>query len=199
MSDPRFETMHAVLNEMAPLPDSEWTQFRSLLQLLKLSTGDVFLNCNNSAERVGFILKGLLKVSYLTRGGQEFIRTFCFEKMFAADLAALYQSKGVPSTVNISVLEPTEMVIFDYENFRARFQTHWTWQQIGRLFAERYYLIRERRQFELQTMSASERLESFLRQFPGLANRVSHKDLARYLSITPESLSRLRARLKERD
>jgi CRP-like cAMP-binding protein len=46
-------------------------------------------------------------------------------------------------------------------------------------------------------MSPAARYAAFVAQRPGLAARVPQQDLARYLGITPVSLSRIRGRLKQ--
>ena len=45
------------------------------------------------------------------------------------------------------------------------------------------------------TLSPTERYRAFLRHSPGVAERVLQRDLARYLGVTPVSLSRLKARV----
>lgn len=194
-----FFSLRTYLNSLAPLPESEWLEFAKGLQLSTLYAGEAFIRTNGSAERVGFVTKGLMKSSYLTQRGEEFIRAFTPENNFAVALAALYQGQGTPSEVDLVALEPTELIVSDYDNLRRRHKDHWAWQQISRLIAEQAYLVRERRQHQLMTMAADERLKSFFVEHPGLASRISQKDLAAYIGITPVSLSRLRAKLKLRN
>ena len=98
------------------------------------------------------------------------------------------------SDVTIVALEPCRIISFNFKDYRNLLPAHWTWQQIGRIMAEKHYVMRERRQYQLLTMSADERLDQFLKDYPNLGGRVSQKDLAAYLGITPVSLSRLRGK-----
>jgi CRP-like cAMP-binding protein len=191
-----FSPLHAYFTKWAPLPDAEWRSFEQGLSTARLAAGESFIRFGGPASQLGFVTRGLMKAYYLTRKGHEYIRQFIAEDAVAAAVSALFQGQGAPAEVELVAIEPTELIVCDAESLRRRYADHWTWQQIGRAMAEKGYVLRERRQFELMTMSAEERLRSFFRQFPGLAARVSQKDLAGYLAITPESLSRLRAKLK---
>lgn len=146
--------------------------------------------------RVGFVLSGVVKISF-HYNSREFIRFFCPENTFTGAYTALIEGRD-KSDVDIIALEPTELLIFDYDKFTSRLPNHWSWQQIGRKLAERYLLMRERRAQELLTLTASQRFDSFNTQYPTLLSRIPQKDLATFLGITPQSLSRIRASRKKR-
>lgn len=196
MSEQYYQAMRTRVLSLAPLPDSEWIELTKNLRITKLAVGESLVHFRGPADRVGFVVKGLLKAYYLTGQGDEFIRAFIPENSFAAALSAIYQGERTPSEVGLTAIEPTEMVTLDYGYVRSRLPVHWTWQQICRIIAERYYIHRERRHYELLTMPANDRLKSFMALYPGLANRISQADLAAYLGITPASLSRMRGRQK---
>jgi CRP-like cAMP-binding protein len=157
-----------------------------------LSTGELHVERGHSPEAIGFVVSGLLKLFYLTRKGREYIRNFCPPATFAASYVSLLQGSR-QSDVSIVALEPSELVVFDYQHLRERMAAHWTWQQLGRVAIEQAYLAREQRQLELLTLSAEERLDRLFERAPLIAERCSQKDVATYIGITPVSLSRLRA------
>ena len=194
MTTTTFEPLRAFLMSLAPLPEDEWRAFEAGLQPSNLATGETFLRSGASAAKAGFVVKGLVKAFYLTSKGDEYIRSFTPENGLLVALTAQLRGDSV-SDLTFVALEPTDLIVFDYAHYRDRMQKHWAWQQIGRLLAEEVYLLRERRQFELLTMNAEMRLRAFMRQFPGQAARISQKDLAGYIGITPVSLSRLRAKV----
>ena len=53
---------------------------------------------------------------------------------------------------------------------------------------------KERREREFLTESAEERYRMLLERSPALFDKVTQKDIARYLGITPVALSRIRKR-----
>ncbi len=198
MVDPEVaEPLRRFLGMLAPLPDEEWAALFRVMRRRVLKSGEHFVKAGGDPQPTAFVVKGLLKAWYTTRTGKEHIRVFLAENTVAAAYVALLRGDSV-SEVNLTALEPTELLVFDYSAYVARRARHWGWQQIGRIIAEQAYILRERRQYELAVLSAEDRLASFLEQFPGLAARISQKDLACFLGMTPVSLSRIRGRAKKK-
>jgi CRP-like cAMP-binding protein len=191
------EPLRLFMRMLAPLPDEEWTALAGHMRRKKLRPGEHFVKAGGDPQPVGFVVRGLLKAWYTTRTGKEHIRVFLAENTVAAAYVALLRGDAT-SEVNLTALEPTELLVFDYSAYVARRSKHWAWQQIGRIVAEQAYILRERRQYELAVLSAEDRLASFLEQSPGLAARISQKDLACFLGMTPVSLSRIRGRARAR-
>jgi hypothetical protein len=63
---------------------------------------------------------------------------------------------------------------------------------IGRRFTEDYCLLLEERAYQLQTMSAAERYHKLLKDYPEAVKRIPLGNIASYLGITQETLSRIR-------
>jgi CRP-like cAMP-binding protein len=61
---------------------------------------------------------------------------------------------------------------------------------------ERLYLLKSEREYELLALDAEQRYRAFQARYPGLEARVTQRHVASYLGITPEHLSRLRARAR---
>jgi CRP-like cAMP-binding protein len=66
----------------------------------------------------------------------------------------------------------------------------------GRLILEEVVQGRATREIELLTLSAEERYRRLLQRSPHLLQLVLQKDIASYLRMTPETFSRLRAKVR---
>jgi hypothetical protein len=62
----------------------------------------------------------------------------------------------------------------------------------GRLITEQYYIRSEKRAIDLQTLPAKQRYEKLLADYPGILQKASLGQIASYLSIKQETLSRIR-------
>jgi hypothetical protein len=61
------------------------------------------------------------------------------------------------------------------------------------VLTEHYYSLSEERLFAMRQSSAKHRFEFFIIRYPELAKRISLKQMASFLRMTPETISRLRA------
>jgi CRP-like cAMP-binding protein len=64
------------------------------------------------------------------------------------------------------------------------------------LFLSTYGKRKERREYELLSLSPEDRYSIFLATMPEIAERVSQADMAAYIGVTPQALSRIRRRLR---
>ena len=68
------------------------------------------------------------------------------------------------------------------------------WQIVARKLAEMVFILKEKREAELLLSDAQERYQQFLADYPNLEKHIAQYHIASYLGITPESLSRIRAK-----
>jgi CRP-like cAMP-binding protein len=99
---------------------------------------------------------------------------------------------GQKATKSYVALEDCVVYCFDIERFRALFATNHEVCNIGRLVVEDY-IVRSKFEHYLQLkLSPKEKYDYIFKHRKSLINRVNGKDLASYLRITPETLSRIR-------
>ncbi|MDE2430636.1 MAG: Crp/Fnr family transcriptional regulator, partial [Burkholderiales bacterium] len=65
-----------------------------------------------------------------------------------------------------------------------------------RQLLEWHIVRKEQRERELLTMTPEQRYQAFLTSYPQLSSRIQLRDVAHYLGVTPEALSRIRKRLR---
>jgi CRP-like cAMP-binding protein len=68
-------------------------------------------------------------------------------------------------------------------------------ERLGRILMEQAYLKIARQSIDLQVLTARERYEGMLRNYPEIFQRVPLYHIANYLGIAPKSLSRIRKEL----
>jgi len=138
--------------------------------------------------------RGLLKLAYLSDRGDEWIKSFIAEGQFFASIAAL--TPGGSTSFAAEAIEDSELEQLDYRDIAARAATSLPWQRALAQALLIYGARKEARERELLTLAPTERYRAFLRQSPGVVDRVRQRDLALYLGVTPVSLSRLKARVR---
>ena len=137
-----------------------------------------------------FILKGCIKSYFIDKEGQEIILTFATENWWVSDIAS-FQDQS-PSRMWIETMEDCELLIIKPENKEALLQHFPFLERMFRLLVQRHLAAYQERLFGNIALTAEERYDEFLKKFPALPVRVPQHQIAAYLGISPESLSRLR-------
>ena len=143
-----------------------------------------------------FVVKGCLKVYSLDRNGVEHVSMFAIEDFWTGDMASFMLQQ--PSTYFIKALEDSEFLMITKENFERLFQEIPKFERFYRNLYQNSLVSYIRRTNEGISLTAEERYEIFLSKYPHIANRITQKDLAAYLGITPEFLSMIRSKMSKR-
>jgi CRP-like cAMP-binding protein len=91
-------------------------------------------------------------------------------------------------------IEDTDLEQISYVALSQRAATSLPWQTALTQAMLTYSARKEARERELLTLAPAQRYQLMLSQSPDLVQRVRQADLARYLGVTPVSLSRIKAR-----
>lgn len=165
------------------------------IQLIRLDKGQLLFDIGQPHPYIHVIRRGCVKTLYRNAEGEEWVQDFLAEGAFLCSLTALLP--GGTSSYACEALEDCEFERIDYPWLEQTAMQQQPWQRALLNGWKDYAVRRELRERDLLTLSPPARYEAFTAQRPGLAARIPQKDLARYLGITPESLSRIRARLRD--
>lgn len=162
-----------------------------------VSAGGYLLRQGEQCSHTFFVEKGLLRKFGIDEKGRDIILQFAPENWFITDRESSYFHH--PSLYFIQALEDSRLFLLD-ENFI---------QQLGNsvpnfsVFNNRllhnHIRHQTRRIYELLSASAEERYLSFIQTYPDITLRVPQWMIASYLGITPESLSRVRKELAQKN
>ncbi len=158
----------------------------------RVKKSEHILHQGNICRNIHFVVSGLFKVYYL-RDGVEITTCFCKENRFTTSYQSLISNQ--PSNLGIQAIEDSETVSILYEDLKKLYAQHLFWQQIGRMVTEQEYIITECYTRLINDKSAKQRYLEILNNEPDLLQRVSLIDLASYLQVTPETISRIRKQL----
>ena len=148
-----------------------------------LQSGDVATHDN-------FILSGLARMYKIDEKGHEQILKFTPEDWWTGDLGSFLT--GNPSQYNVDCIEDTEVLRITYEDLDALCDKVPKMNKYFRLLYQKSIEGYAARLNSTLNKSALERYEEFFRRFPHIHQRVPDYQIASYLGITPQSLSRLR-------
>lgn len=181
----------ATIQAFAPISAALAAAIDAVAQRGELPARHCLLQPGQVARRLYFVEKGLVR-GYALHAGQEISSWFMSEGDFVISIVSFFTQQ--PSTEYLELLEPSAVYSIDYQQLEALYRTFPEFNYVGRVLTERYYVQSERRAYQLRTLPAKERYAQLVRDFPKLVQRVPLKHLASHLGISPETLSRLRAK-----
>ncbi len=178
-----------ILQGMTP---AQWSDLEPLLAVADYRKGELLVHQGSTEMEQFFVLEGILKRVVANAGGKEMILRFAAE----TDMDTSYAAWRLKTPVPYSIVAVTRTSV-------ARLaMPHWV------EFLERHPEVKARFEFEvmklmsevmahtitLHLLDAPGRLARFQRKHQDYLGRIPNKELASYLNLTPETLSRLKQR-----
>ena len=104
------------------------------------------------------------------------------------------RSRTVRNTLCLTTVTPATVWVADFAAFRAAIQSHGEglWSQFAMALTEELAELTSMREFRKHTMSAKERYQLLLEEYPELVKRVPDNQLASWLGVVPATFSRLK-------
>ncbi|CCH53882.1 putative transcriptional regulator, Crp/Fnr family [Fibrisoma limi BUZ 3] len=165
---------------------SHFVPLKTRRNQLLVREGDVCRYCY-------FIIKGCVQVFVYDRNGDESTRDIVVENNWVSELYSF--GNQAPARENIRVVEPGQLMAIGFDSFQKMVQTVPPFEQIYRQIVEQSYVNSVFRLNTFVAMDALERMQWIKEYQPKLLARLSSKLVASYLGISPETYSRLKARL----
>ena len=151
----------------------------------------LLLHPGQVADKIYFVERGLVR-GYWLNEGHEHTAWFMKEGDFVLSPVSFYTQS--PSNEYIDLLEETTLHSISRARLNKLYQDYPAFNEVGRILTESYYVQSEQRTGTLRLADAASKYAYFQRAYPGLISRVSLKLVASFLNLSPETLSRLRAR-----
>jgi len=147
-------------------------------------------------RNIGFVNSGCLREYTIDNKGSEHIIQFAIEDWWISDPNSFLS--GLPSTYNIDALEDSEVLLLEKSARDKLLDSCPKMERFFRILIEANFVTTQRRITDSLSTSAEERYLKFIKTYPKLIEQVSQNQIASYLGITPQSLSRIRKELTQK-
>jgi CRP/FNR family transcriptional regulator, dissimilatory nitrate respiration regulator len=175
------------------MPPAAWDELEPLLEVADYRKGDLLVHQGSHEMEQLFILDGILKRVVANPEGKEMILRFAAETDMDTSYAAWRLKTPVPySIVAVTKVRAAKLGMGQWVEFLDRHQdvkTRFEYEVMRLMSEVMAHTI------TLHLLDAPGRLARFTRKHAEIAGRLPNKELASYLNLTPETLSRLKARL----
>ncbi|WP_421811297.1 Crp/Fnr family transcriptional regulator [Flagellimonas sp.] len=186
------ESHHHILKNISryiELTELEKQKYISLLTEIKVRRKDFLMQAGDITKYEYYITKGCLKVYTLDEDGAPHISMFAVEDYWTGDMASFMTRE--PSRYFIKATEDSELLGISRTNYDLLFQEIPKFERFYRILYQKSLISYIRRSNHGISLSAEERYIEFKRKYPNIVNRITQKDLAGYIGITPEFMSKI--------
>jgi CRP-like cAMP-binding protein len=183
----------ALVRRVVPLDDATAAQILEVARPLRLPRGALFLSAGDRATMTGTVVTGVMREYFPLVDGREVTRNFAGPGDGIGSLSDLLSGEASKSAVAAET--DARIVTVPWSVLRGEADRNPVVAAFLTRTTEQLYLRKARREYELLALDAEARYLAFRARFAKLEDQIQLKQVASYVGITPEHLSRLRRRL----
>ena len=188
-----YDQLHSHIKKRISLTNEECRRATTFFTPKNLRKGHFLLQEGDVARHLAFVAKGCLRCYTVDRKGEVHIVQFAIEDWWISD--AYSTLTGEPSEYNIDAIEDSELLVLDISVREKLLSEIPKFERLFRLLLEGRFVANQKRITDSLSSSAQERYLNFMKKYPAIARSVPQTQIAAYLGITPQSLSRIRKKL----
>ncbi len=184
-----MEELRQLFFDRIGLNEKHYQHFIASMHVKKLNRRESLIEAGKTCNFLAFINSGILR-SFVTRNEEECNTDFYFKHYFVSAYSSFVTQ--TPTEHSIEALTRCEIFCITYQQYEDFVKEDVEWLRFGKFIAE-FFLIRKcLREISFLKLTASERMEAMLKQYPDIEQVIPQYHIASYLGIKPESLSRIK-------
>lgn len=172
------------------LSEEEKEIILGLTQIQKLQKKHFLLKEGDICKSSAFVLSGCLRSYFVDSNGFEHILQFAIEDWWITDMMSI--TTQTAANLNIDAIADSELLILTRENQLEMFDKCPKMEKYFRIITEKGMANIQTRLLENMSLPAIERYKNLRKKYPIIIEKLPQKQIASFLGITPEFLSKIR-------
>ena len=182
--------MFSLLETFYPVSDSLKQALIKSSEEVSLPKDTILFKIGDVASSAFFIAKGMARTFYY-KGEKEITSNLCPENRIFISASSYYT--GQPSYETGELIEDSELIILPHENIEKLCLEFMELNYVIRKLVEIFYVVLDQRTYFLHMKNVKERYDFLMQNNPDFFLRAPLGQIASFLGMTSETLSRLRA------
>ena len=152
--------------------------------------GDVLIRQGQAVKNTYFVTDGCLRSYCIDKNGKEHTLQFAIKDRWISDFIAIYNNEL--ATLTVECITDSNIIEFNAKDLDRIHSLFPEFEAFQRKNLERHVVSLHKRILNQLQLSAPERYDLFLAQYPDIEQYTPNYHIASYLGITQQSLSRIR-------
>lgn len=180
-----------IFSDYLNLDSNELSVIANYLTPRKIKRKQFLIKEGRLTEYAAFVLNGCLRSYSIDENGNEHILQFAPENWWITDMASYIAAQE--STLYIDALIDSEVFLLSRVNQLKLFDEVPKLERYFRIITEKALVSSRQRVLDNMKLTARQRYQKFCKKYPTLVNTIPQKQIAAFIGITPEFLSKIRA------
>ncbi|MGD1892254.1 MAG: Crp/Fnr family transcriptional regulator [Cyclobacteriaceae bacterium] len=185
-----FNLLKANFLKHTSLTDDELNSINHYYEERQVDKGEYILRQGDICRFEGFVTKGCFEISTTDSQGNERILYFAAQDWWVMEIDSFISQTS--SELDIKAIEPSRLLVITKTDKEKLYQEVPKAERLFRVMSQRAVVAWQRRLIRNHTMTAEERYFHFLKTYPEISQRITNKQIASYLGITQEFVSKIR-------
>ena len=171
------------------LTTEEQTYFSSLLHYKKIRRKHFLYQEGEVNKFQAFVVEGCLRSYFIDKNGFEHVLQFAPPGWWIGDMQSILTQQ--PGTLYIDAIDDTAIILLYRSDLEKIYTAIPKFERFFRILAENALATYQHRLINNLSLSAKERYENFCQLYPSLIQCLPQKQIAAYIGVTPEFLSKM--------
>jgi CRP-like cAMP-binding protein len=154
------------------------------------SKGEVLIWQGQNVNKIYFVTDGCIRSYCIDKNGKEHTLQFAIKNWWISDYIAIHNNE--PGTLTVECLKESNVIEFNTKKINNMLTLFPEYEPFQRSILERHVVSLHKRILNQLQLTALERYDLFVEQYPDIEQYTRNYHIASYLGITQESLSRIR-------
>lgn len=188
-----MNTIIDYFNKILPISISEIKELKPFLEIKTLEKDEFLLRESQKCNFIAFIKKGSFRTYHINSNGTITNLMLDTENTLISNYESYISQEA--SNVSIQSTVKSEVICISKKNLDSLLENSFYWNKLGRILTENIFILSKLRLESIIYKTPEERYLELINHSPNLFEQFSLTDIASFIGVTSQSLSRIRARV----
>lgn len=188
-----YELLKENIKKYTRFSDEELKTYCSYFKPKSVSKKEFLLKQGEKCGFEGFVTKGCFRLFSIDQEGDEHVLYFAATDWWITDVDSF--TNQTPAYLSIQALEDSEVLVIGKADKERLYNEMPKVEKLFRIMTQKTLVALQRRLIQNHRFTAEERYDYFISTYPEIARKLTNRQIAAYLGITHEFVSKIRKKI----